>query len=85
MNQQGARRIRHTYIRAAFAAILPGEDLIAYLDMLEELAAELLPDTSLQWDALYIRYGGSGAASSSLPQGWRPHSLIRTSRLMTSR
>ena len=53
MNQQGARRIRHTYIRAAFAAILPGEDLIAYVDMLEELAAELLPDTSLQWDALY--------------------------------
>ena len=55
MNQQGARRIRHTYIRAAFAAILPGEDLIAYLDMLEELLAQLAAEEKRRIQILEVR------------------------------
>jgi hypothetical protein len=53
MNQQGADHIRRTLTRAPFVAILPGENLIEYAELVEELAAELLPETTLQWDALH--------------------------------
>jgi hypothetical protein len=34
-------------------AILPGENPIEYVDLVNGLAAELLPETILQWNALY--------------------------------
>jgi hypothetical protein len=53
MKQQGAEGVRRTITHQPFVAILPGESLIEYVDLVDGLAAELLPEGFLQWDALH--------------------------------
>ena len=53
MKHQDAEHVRRSIIHHPFVAILPGESLIEYLDLVDRLAAELCPRSLLQWDALY--------------------------------
>jgi hypothetical protein len=53
MKHEGAEHVRRSITRHPFVAILPGESLIEYLDLVDRLAGELRPRSLLQWDALY--------------------------------
>jgi hypothetical protein len=53
MKHQDAEHVRRSIIHHPFVAILPGESLIEYLDLVDRLAAELCPRSLLQCEALY--------------------------------
>jgi hypothetical protein len=53
MKHENAEHVRRSTTHHPFVAILPGESLIEYMDLVDRLAAELCPRGLLQWEALY--------------------------------
>ena len=53
MKHEESEHVRRSITRHPFVAILPGESLIEYLDLVDRLAAELCSRSLLQWNALY--------------------------------